>query len=130
MGKSCSIKLSVLVARYNCNSFSSSMVLSCGFILSQRISKGSESPCTTSVTKMTTKARNIMECLLGKAVPSSKTKGKASAAANDITPLVPVQATTNTFFHVLSGLSLTDKSSAVFFFFWKNVCEETPAKTQ
>src|SRR5678816_3380766 len=106
------------------------MVLSCGFIFNQRINNGSESPCTTSVTKMTTKARNMMECLLGKAVPSSKTNGKASAAANDITPLVPVHATTNTFFQVLSWLSLAERSSAVFFFFRKKVCEETPAKTQ
>ena len=62
--------------------------------------KGNVRPCTTSVTKITTKAKNIMDDLLGNAVPSSKTSGNASAAARDITPLVPVQATTITFFQV------------------------------
>ncbi len=57
----------------------------------------------------------MMECLFGKGVPSCKNNGNARAAANDMTPRVPVHATTNTFFHVLSGSSLANNSVCSFF---------------
>ena len=51
----------MLLARYNCSSRSSSSALSSGLIFNHLTKKGNVRPCTTSVIKITTKAKNIID---------------------------------------------------------------------
>ena len=63
---------------------------------SRRISHGSVSPCSSSVPITTTNVRNTRCGRPGKGAPDSVVSGTPNAAANDTTPRMPAQATTNT----------------------------------
>src|SRR6478735_9441837 len=63
------------------------------------ITKGSVSPCTTSVANITTNVINKIRSRCGKACPSESTKGIDKAEASDTTPRIPDQLTRKGPFH-------------------------------
>ena len=57
------------------------------------MTNGSESPCTTSVTRMTANARKMISSRSGNGAPASVDSGIASAAASETAPRIPDQQT-------------------------------------
>ena len=79
---------------------------------------GRESPWTTSVARITQKVRKIMRSRPGNGAPDAVWKGRARAAASEITPRIPVQAMTETLRHEGAGsrslrLRLTQRGTYV-----------------
>ena len=61
-----------------------------------RMRVGRESPCTTSVARITAKVRKRIRSRPGNGVPPSTVRGSERAAASEITPRIPVQDMTVT----------------------------------
>ena len=70
---------------------------------SARIMAGRLKPCRTNVARITERVKKRIRSRPGKGPPSAVTRGSERAAASEMTPRIPHQATTETACHGGAG---------------------------